>query len=87
MDKLRALLVTGCGTGYLPIAPGTWGSAGAAAVAWVAYGLGAPGWMIWLLAVPAFVANIVVVPLAERATGKKDPGEVCIDEVGDGRRV
>ena len=32
MNRLRKLLVSGFGTGYLPVAPGSWGSAGVAAI-------------------------------------------------------
>ena len=32
MDKLRLLLATGLGTGYLPVAPGTWASAAVAGI-------------------------------------------------------
>jgi phosphatidylglycerophosphatase A len=71
-------IATVCGVGYLPFAPGTWGSA-AGLLAW------------WLLpASPAAQAAAIVVMfaagswggnVAERHFGRTDPGQVVIDEV------
>ncbi|NLF31181.1 MAG: phosphatidylglycerophosphatase A [Planctomycetes bacterium] len=79
------LLVTGLGTGYLPIAPGTWASAAVAGL----YILLAGG--VWsdpidltiAMAVLAVVSGVICVVLgrfAEHRFGMKDPGRVTIDE-------
>ncbi len=80
MNKLRLLIATGLGTGYAPVASGTFGSL--------------PGlllvWLLWKLAGPwaVVVGLLVVVALgfwasakAETDFGRKDPGQVVIDEV------
>lgn len=79
-DRLAGTLATWFGTGYLPVAPGTWGSL-------VALPLGAGLVMvggIWLLA----VATVIVFVAGVWASGRfaalietKDPGSVVIDEV------
>ena len=79
-----ALSIATCGVGYLPLAPGTWGSL---------VGVG-----IFLLLARAITGNvliavvlvaIVVVTFAgiwagsrvEQLSGRKDPGKVVVDEV------
>lgn len=79
---MRRWLVTGLGTGYLPVAPGTWGSAAVAGIWLLAAGLGFWGETI-LMAAIALAASVICVALggfAERHFGKKDPGQVTIDE-------
>ncbi len=86
MDYL-ALGVATCGVGYMPIAPGTFGSL-------VGIGLYLLiGWTTAQLIWPAFIAiSLAVVTAvillgiwagsrAERLLGKKDPGKVVVDEV------
>jgi phosphatidylglycerophosphatase A len=48
-DKVKLFLATGFGSGYLPVAPGSWGSAVAVLVAW------------WLLDLPLVFYLIVLV--------------------------
>lgn len=80
MGRLAKFLATGGGIGYLPVAPGTWGSA--------------LGWLIWLavwparampvrLALPlaATLAAVAVSTEAERLLARHDPSCVVIDEV------
>ena len=74
-----ALAIATCGVGYLPLAPGTWGSL---------VGVG-----IFLLLVRVnpvvIVGAILAVTIAgiwagsriERLSGRKDPGKVVVDEV------
>jgi len=82
---LRRLLLTGLGTGYLPIAPGTWGSAGACVV-FLAIALASGGRQVCLtgsmivLAAGATLACGVLGRWAEADFGKKDPGAVTLDE-------
>ena len=81
----RRLLLTGLGTGYLPIAPGTWGS-GAACVVYLAIAFGSNGKQICLtgsMIVMAVAASLICGLLGNRAEedfSKKDPGAVTIDE-------
>jgi phosphatidylglycerophosphatase A len=82
---LRRLLLTGLGTGYLPIAPGTWGSAGACVV-FLAIALasgGRPVCLIGSMIVLAVASTLICGLMGRRAEaefGKKDPGPVTIDE-------
>src|SRR5262245_31929874 len=73
-----ALSIATCGVGYLPLAPGTFGSL---------VGVG----LFWLLAANpvAIVVAILAVTFAgiwagsrvEHVSGRKDPGKVVVDEV------
>ena len=79
-----ALSIATCGVGYLPLAPGTWGSA-------VGVGL----FLLLVRATPpnALVAVVLVAIVAitfagiwaatrtEQLSGRKDPGKVVVDEV------
>ena len=75
-----ALLATWFGTGLLPIAPGSWASLAALPVAWViasfwdGEGLGIAA--VIVLFVGWWTALTVI-----KASGKRDPGAVVIDEV------
>lgn len=79
-------LFTSCfGLGWLPIAPGTWGSLPAA----IAFGLlcyfNVPAIYVFLamlvLTIDGSLHCILLAPAAIEATGKKDPGEVVVDEL------
>ena len=75
----RILLATGFGSGYLPRAPGTWGSALAALLAWPLAAAG--GWPAVLLAsAAAALAGIPAIRAYTARTGQADPGPVVIDE-------
>jgi phosphatidylglycerophosphatase A len=82
---LRLLMVSYGGLGLLPLAPGTWGTLGAAASGWLVLALWPGGAAVWLEVCLAFVvlASIVTValtPAVERDSGK-DPQVVVTDEV------
>jgi phosphatidylglycerophosphatase A len=85
MDRIKKLLVTGLGTGYLPLAPGSWGSAAVTgvflAVGWLtcgnAYWLGG---VMLAIAAAAGLACVALGEFAERALGGKDPDRCTIDE-------
>jgi len=84
---MRKLIVTGLGTGYLPVAPGTWGSASVAglflAVGWGPLGAAGGFWTagtMLAVAVAASVACVALGAFAESAFGRKDPSECTIDE-------
>jgi len=85
MDKLNKLIVSGMGTGYLPIAPGTWGSAAVTALfllaAWASGGRWhcVSGTML-VIVVSAGVACVALGKFAEKAYGRKDPSQCTIDE-------
>src|SRR6056297_1749290 len=79
------LLVTGFGTGYLPVAPGTWGSlvpVGAFLLtAWLADGQ--PATVGAVMSGLAVVSSVICVGLGrftEDVFGRKDPGACVIDE-------
>ncbi len=74
------ILATGFGTGYGPIAPGTWGSLPGLAFA---FGLdrGAGGWAVLGGALFFAVAGVWAAGRAEVLLGKKDPGRVVVDEI------
>jgi phosphatidylglycerophosphatase A len=85
---VRKLLMSGFGTGFLPIAPGTWGSA-AAAVIWLAgaamldrAGVG-PWWIVAATLIAIAAASAICVafgPYAIALWNRKDPSHVVIDE-------
>ena len=95
--RLSLLIATCFGLGYLPLAPGTWGSLAGLAVYWAVRNFG-PGWMIFdlslraalalsyflMLGVPALAvaaAGVWSSGRVARYVGKKDPQFVVIDEV------
>jgi len=85
---MRTLLTTGLGTGFLPVAPGTWASAAAAGVfglaAWASAGCAnQAAWVgaaMIVLAVAASVGCVRLGRFAEEAFGRKDPHPCTIDE-------
>jgi len=83
-ETARELAVTALGLGRLPVAPGTWASAGAVAVyLLVRWRLpGTAGWVLTAAATLAcVVAGIALGPWAEERFGRKDPHPFVIDEV------
>jgi len=85
MSSLRKILVTGLGTGYLPVAPGTWGSAAVCGI-FLLICLGADGRALCVggtLAVLMLLSAVACVALgrfAERAFGHKDARQCTADE-------
>jgi len=81
----RKFLITGLGTGYLPLVPGTFGSVGMCAV-FVLVAWASGGSMMWVtiaLAVAVVVWSVVCVALgsfAESAFGRRDPAQCTADE-------
>ena len=81
MIRLAKLWATWFGCGLAPIAPGTFGSAGAlvAVPLWLAM-----GWAPWTLAVLALALTPVSIwsaTVTAKSAGRKDPGLVVVDEV------
>ncbi len=80
--RLATLLATGFGLGYAPLAPGTAGSLAAALLALVgAAGLGWNRLHFLVLAVAWIAPAVWAAGVESRATGRKDPGHIVIDEV------
>ena len=78
MTFLSLVIATACGVGYVPIAPGTAGSAA--------------GLLLWCVLPPSIavqggaivalmVAGSLAGNVAERHFGRSDPGQVVVDEV------
>ena len=69
-------MASGAGTGFLPRAPGTWGSAAAALLGAALLAAGP-----WTLAAGVLAATLGGLWAIPRADGDADPGWVVIDEV------
>jgi phosphatidylglycerophosphatase A len=78
MDRLAVLIATVGGTGYAPVAPGTAGSAVAAALLWLIPF--SPRALVVFFVVVTF-AGLWAANRAERLLGDKDPGAIVVDEV------
>jgi phosphatidylglycerophosphatase A len=90
-----ALAIATCGVGYLPLAPGTWGSLLAVGIFWLAQGsllghpIDTPDTIPPAFFVVGQLVAIVVITLlgiwaasrTEQIFKAKDPGKVVIDEV------
>jgi len=82
---MRKLLLTGLGTGYLPIAPGTWASAGACGLfALLLWAVGPNDWILSGamagLALAASAGCAAWGKLLPGWFGKKDPPQCTLDE-------
>lgn len=66
------------GVGYLPVAPGTWGTLASVPVAWAA--AAGPPWLSVVLVVAVALLAVPAAGTAERVLGEKDAGPVVIDE-------
>jgi phosphatidylglycerophosphatase A len=75
-----AFFVTWFGSGWLPWAPGTWGSLAALPFAWLILTYGGPG-LLALAALALFGAGCSAADIAARETQTKDPGWIVVDEV------
>ncbi len=82
---MKRLLTSCFGLGWLPFAPGTWGSLPPAIIFALASQLGASAVVVGvIMAAVALAGSAVCVrfaPTVIAATGKNDPGEVVADEV------
>ena len=79
MDRLIMAIATGLGTGYLPIAPGTWGSLVALPLHFLLIRLSPQNYFISLGII--FVIAIFTAGSAEKIIDRQDPGIVVIDEI------
>lgn len=79
MDKILMFIATGCYSGYLPKAPGTWGSLVGLALFYALHIFKLP---IYLAVVAAlFLVGTFAAGEAEKIMDFKDPGIVVIDEI------
>lgn len=67
------------GLGFLPAAPGTWGSLGGVALWWLTLPLGPPAQA--LLLIVAVVPSALVCSACARGAGENDPAFVVLDEM------
>jgi len=73
-------IATVFGIGRLPGAPGTWASVAALPVAWaIQSAFGSIG--LLMAGVGLFVVGVWAASAIERASGRRDPAEVVVDEV------
>ena len=79
-DKIILIFCRLGPAGLAPWAPGTWGSALACLLAPFLFLPLSFGWRLFVLAL-IFVAGSLAATRAERLLGRKDPGEVVIDEL------
>lgn len=79
MDRLYMFIATGAYSGYLPKAPGTWGSA-VGVLIWL--GLARlPLTTYWASIGVLFVIGVISAGAAEKIVDRGDPGLVVIDEI------
>jgi len=79
-EWLAIAFATVAGVGYLPIAPGTWGTIAAVPLVPLAAAVAPPWGHVGLLAV-VFALGVPAAGVAERLLGRKDAKPVVIDEV------
>jgi phosphatidylglycerophosphatase A len=79
VHRLILVLATWGGVGFLPGAPGTWGTAAALPLWWLLSRLGLPGYVLALAALT--VVSVVVAGPAQELLGRKDHPAIVIDEV------
>jgi phosphatidylglycerophosphatase A len=80
LHRAAILLATGFGTGYAPVASGTFGSLPGLLAIWLLVRFGGQGAAVAGTIVVALV-GVWVAGVAERHFGREDPGAVVIDEI------
>jgi len=79
MHTLILIIATGCYSGYLPKAPGTWGSLVGLLLVFLLHNLSLP---VYLAVVAVlFVVGSFAAGEAEKILDNRDPGAVVIDEI------
>ncbi len=79
MDRIYMAIATGGGSGYLPKAPGTWGSLVGVLLWFFLHGLSPAHY--GLLVVGLFILGAIAAGAAEKIVDHADPGLVVIDEI------
>tara|TARA_A100001037_G_scaffold166975_1_gene150139 strand:- start:6281 stop:6775 length:495 start_codon:yes stop_codon:yes gene_type:complete len=74
-----SLISTCIGIGYLPFAPGTWGSLAALPISWLVLLHGSRG-LLLITSIALFCIGVMVTNFYERRCGTSDPGCIVIDE-------
>ena len=83
LDRIRWCLITGCGLGTSPFAPGTIGTLGGVILA-VGLQWATPGHFVWAWVVAAsvlFTYGCLESKFVARTWPKKDPGQFVLDEI------
>jgi phosphatidylglycerophosphatase A len=80
MSRIAVVIATCVFIGYIPFAPGTFGSIPGLALGAILQ-RSAPGWALWAAIAALTLIGIWAATAAERHFGHKDPGPVVIDEV------
>jgi phosphatidylglycerophosphatase A len=79
--SLPVLVASAGGIGFVPFAPGTFGSIPGVALAIAIRAAGAPWWAEGVLVLLLFIAGVWAATAAETHFGRIDPGPIVIDEV------
>ena len=85
MMDIKRFLVTGCGLGWLPLAPGSWGSLPPVVIFALLHHYNVHVAIIAMVLAILIIAGSVIcvkfTPISIAATGKVDPPEVVTDEI------
>ena len=79
MDRLLMFIATGAGSGYLPKAPGTWGTLVGLLLWWPLAGLSLTAYLATVAVL--FIVGVASAGAAEKILDRGDPGVVVIDEI------
>lgn len=79
MDRLLMFIATGAGSGYLPKAPGTWGTLVGLLLWWPLAGLSLTAYLAAVAVL--FIVGVASAGAAEKILDRGDPGVVVIDEI------
>ena len=79
MDRLFLVIATGAGSGYLPKAPGTWGTLVGLLLWWPLAGLSLAAYLAAVAVL--FIVGVASAGAAEKILDRGDPGVVVIDEI------
>jgi len=79
LHTLIMLIATGCYSGYLPKAPGTWGSLVGLLLFYLLHSLSLPAYLAAVAGL--FVVGSFAAGEAEKILDNRDPGIVVIDEI------
>jgi phosphatidylglycerophosphatase A len=79
-QRVALVVATGLGLGYVPVAPGTAGSALGALLAWVLYRI-AGAWGIWAGVLGVTALGIWAASRAEEHYGTHDSPHIVVDEI------
>lgn len=81
LDLLAIALGTGLGVGFIPFAPGTFGSLWGPLLIWAAIKTTLPPVALLAIGVVFIALGVPICSRAAKAIGKKDPGSVVYDEI------